>query len=412
MLMPTSPETLLDALRTTDLIEPKRLEGFLDRFRKGHARPPSPGEVTSALVREGLLTHFQAEQLLHGQERKLAIGKYKVLDCLGSGAMGTVYLCEHPQMKRLVAVKVLTAALAAKPDVVARFHREAKAMAAIDHPNLVHAHDMGEDGDTPFLVMDFVDGVSLQELVEQVGALSPLRAAHYVYQGAKGLQHVFESGLVHRDIKPGNFLVDRQGVVRLLDMGLARFFHDHEDILTLQYDDNVMLGTVDYVAPEQVLDSHSVDIRADIYSLGATLYFLLAGHPLFPEGKKSEKLLWHQTRRPRAIRELRPDMAPELTAVLERMLNKKPSMRYQTPAEVIAALEPLIQTPIPPPSEDEMPQRQASPPGKGAAPAAPKEKPRIRPKFEAPPAPPPRTAPPGPTRPVPQHQAPRSPAAP
>jgi serine/threonine protein kinase len=418
MLMPTSPETLLDALRTTDLIEPNRLAGFLDRFGKGHARPPSPIELTSALVREGLLTHFQAEQLLHGKERKLAIGKYKVLDCLGSGAMGTVYLCEHPQMRRLVAVKVLTAALANNPEIVARFHREAKAMAAIDHPNLVHAHDMGEDGDTPFLVMDFVDGVSLQQLVEQVGPLSPLRAAHYIYQGAQGLQHVYESGLVHRDIKPGNFLVDRQGVVRLLDMGLARFFHDHEDILTLQYDDNVMLGTVDYVAPEQVLDSHSVDIRADIYSLGATLYFLLAGHPLFPEGKKSEKLLWHQTRRPRAIRELRPDMPPELTAVLERMLNKKQSMRYQTPAEVIAALEPLIQTPIPPPGEEEMPQRQAAPHGKGAVPGAPKEKPRIRPKVEAPlpPAPRPRTPPPeiatpAPTRPGPPRRAVRSPAA-
>src|SRR5262249_2539610 len=162
------------------------------------------------------------------------------------------------------------------------------------------------------------------------------------------------------------------GVVRLLDMGLARFFHDHEDILTLQYDDNVMLGTVDYVAPEQVLDSHSVDIRADIYSLGATLYFLLVGHPLFPHGKKPEKRLWHETRRPRSIHELRPDMPPELAAVLERMLNKKPSMRYQTPAEVIAALEPMVQTPIQPPPEEELPQRHLTLPGKGPAPAAPK----------------------------------------
>jgi serine/threonine protein kinase len=417
MLMPTSPETLLDALRTTDLIESKRLAGFLEHFSKGQPQAPSPVELTNALVREGLLTHFQAELLLNGKERELAIGKYRVLDCLGRGAMGTVYLCEHPQMRRLVAVKVLTASLANKPQIVARFHREAKAMAAIDHPNLVHAHDMGEDGDTPFLVMDFVDGVSLQQLVEQVGPLSPLRAVHYIYQGAKGLQHAHQAGLVHRDIKPGNFLVDRQGVVRLLDMGLARFFHDHEDILTLQYDDNVMLGTVDYVAPEQVLDSHNVDIRADIYSLGATLYFLLAGHPLFPDGKKSEKLLWHQTRRPRPIRELRPDMPPELAAVLDKMLAKKPAMRYQTPAEVIAALEPMTQMPISPPSEEEMPQRQAAPHGKGPVPAAPKEKPRIRPKAESPlpPAPKPRTPPPeirtpASPRPVLQRPAMRSPA--
>jgi eukaryotic-like serine/threonine-protein kinase len=413
MSMPTSPETLLDALRTTDLIEPKRLAGFLDHFGKNGAQPSSPGELTSALVREGLLTDFQAEQLLHGKERALAIGKFKVLDRLGSGAMGTVYLCEHPQMRRLVAVKVLTAALADKPEIVARFHREAKAMAAIDHPNLVRAHDIGEDGDTPFLVMDYVDGISLQQLVERIGPLAPLRAAHYICQGAQGLQHAHKAGLVHRDIKPGNFLVDRQGVVRLLDMGLARFFHDHEDILTLQYNDNTMLGTVDYVAPEQVLDSHSVDIRADIYSLGATLYFLLAGRPIFPEGKKSEKLLWHQTRRPRPIRELQPDVPAELAAILDKMLAKKPGMRYQTPAEVVAALEPLTQTPIAPPDEEELPQRQPAPPGKGGqAPAsAPKEKPRIRPKEGLPPAPKPLKAPPEVSMPAPPRPAAPRPAA-
>jgi serine/threonine protein kinase len=419
MLMPASSEALLDALRTTDLIEPRRLAGFLEQFSRKRTPPPGPAELTSALVREGLLTGFQAEQLLDGKGRRLLIGKYKVLDLLGIGAMGTVYLCEHPQMRRRVAVKVLTAALATKPQILARFHREAKAMAAIDHPNLVHAHDMGEDGDTPFLVMDFVDGVSLEQLVEHVGPLAPLRAAHYIRQGAQGLEHAHKAGLIHRDIKPGNLIVDRHGVVRLLDMGLARFFRDQEDVLTLQYNDNNMLGTVDYVAPEQVIDSHNVDIRADIYSLGATLYFLLAGHPLFPRGKKSEKLLWHQTRRPKPIRELCPGMPPDLAAVLERMLNKKPSMRYQTPGEVVAALEPMTRTPIPPPSEDELPQWQGAPKAKGLMSAA-TEKPRIRPKVEAalpakpkPKMPPPEAStPPPPPRPVPKRPAVRAPAAP
>src|SRR5262249_37612576 len=163
--------------------------------------------------------------------------------------------------------------------------------------------------------------------VKKNGPMDVLRASHYIRQAALGLQHAHEAaGLVHRDIKPGNILVDRNGVVKVLDMGLARFFHDEEDILTKKYDENV-LGTADALAPDQALDSHGVDIRADIYSLGATFYFCLAGRTPFAEGTIAQKLIWHQTRQPKAVRSLRPEVPEGLAGVLEKMMTKDPNQR-------------------------------------------------------------------------------------
>src|SRR5262249_53413958 len=207
-----------------------------------------------------------------------------------------------------------------------------------------------------FLVMEYVDGASLQEIIKRSGAMDILRSCHYIRQAALGLQHAHESaGIVHRDIKPGNILVDRNGIVKVLGMGLARFFHDEEHILTKKYDENV-LGTADYLAPEQALDSHSVDIRADIYSLGATFYFCLTGRTPFTEGTVAQKLIWHQTRQPKPIRSLRPEVPAGLVAILEKMMAKDPDQRYQTPIEVAKALAPWTETPIPPPPSGEMPQ--------------------------------------------------------
>ena len=187
------------------------------------------------------------------------------------------------------------------------------------------------------------------------------RAAHYIHQAALGLQHAHEAaGLVHRDIKPANLLVDRVGVVKILDLGLARFFHDKKESLTQKYDGNAVLGTADYLAPEQAIDSHNVDIRCDIYSLGITFYFLLTGSSPFQEGSVAEKLIWHQVRQPKPIREIRPDMPDGMAAVLEKMIAKEPAARYQTPAEVAEALAPWTQTPIDPPSDKDIPQITAA----------------------------------------------------
>jgi serine/threonine protein kinase len=261
--------------------------------------------------------------------------------------MGTVYLCEHMMVGRRVAVKVLPTSQADNPAALGRFYREARAAGVLDHPNLVKAHDIDQDGALHFLVMEYVDGASLQAIVSRSGPLSPGRAAHYIAHSA---------GLIHRDVKPGNIMVERNGNVRVLDLGLARFYDDNIDPLTLKYDDQHVLGTADYVSPEQALDSHDVDIRADIYSLGATFYFCLTGRPPFLEGKVAQKLIWHKTRQPTSVQQLRPDVPEEMAAVLSRMMAKDPAQRYQTPAEVAEALAPWTADPLPPPAEEEMPR--------------------------------------------------------
>ncbi len=356
MPAPTTTDEFLDLVRKSGVVEEKRLSAYLAKLRAAGPLPPEPGKFAGLLVRDGILTHFQAEQVAQGKWRRFTIGKYKVLERLGAGGMGSVYLCEHKLMRRRVAVKVLPTAKADDPSSLERFYREARAVAALDHPNIVRAYDIDQDDKLHFLVMEYVDGASLQEIIKKVGPMSVVRVAHYMYQSAMGLQHAHESaGLVHRDIKPGNILVDRTGVVKILDMGLARFFHDEEDILTKKYDENV-LGTADYLAPEQALDSHGVDIRADIYSLGATFYFCLTGRTPFTEGTVAQKLIWHQTRQPKAIRQVRPEVPEGLAGLIEHMMSKDPAQRPQTPQQVADALEPFVQNPIAPPPEVEMPR--------------------------------------------------------
>src|SRR5438128_725922 len=308
MAAPTTSDDFLELVRKSGVLDEKRLSAYLEKVGATGALPPEAARAAGLLVRDGLLTHFQAEQFLQGKWRRFTIGKYKVLERIASGGMGSVYLCEHKFMRRRAAVKVLPTARASDPSALERFYREARAVAALDHPNIVRAYDIDQEDNLHFLVMEFVDGASLQEIIKRTGRMDPVRAAHYMRQAAFGLQHAHEAaGLVHRDIKPGNILVDRTGLVKVLDMGLARFFHDEEDLLTKKYDENV-LGTADYLAPEQALDSHSVDIRADIYGLGATFYFCLTGQTPFCEGTVAQKLIWHQTRQHKPIRSLRPDL--------------------------------------------------------------------------------------------------------
>jgi serine/threonine protein kinase len=356
MPAPSTSEELLELVRKSGVLDEKRLDAYLEKIRAVSGLPKEPGRVAGLLLRDGLLTGFQAEQFLQGKWRRFTIGKYKVLERIASGGMGSVYLCEHKFMRRRAAVKVLPTAKATDPSSLERFYREARAVAALDHPNIVRAYDIDQEENLHFLVMEFVDGSSLQEIIKQSGPLDPIRSAHYIGQAALGLQHAHEvAGLVHRDIKPGNLIVDRSGTVKILDMGLARFFHDEDDLLTQKYDENV-LGTADYLAPEQALDSHGVDIRADIYSLGATFYFCLTGRTPFNEGTVAQKLIWHQTRQPKPIKSLRPEVPAGMAAVLEKMMAKDPAQRYQEPREVVQALAPWTKGTIAPPAAAEMPQ--------------------------------------------------------
>jgi serine/threonine protein kinase len=353
MPAPATIDDFLDLVRRSNQVDGERLNDFL-RQSEG-SLPPEPRKLAVLMVRAGLLTAFQAEQLLLGKWRGFAIGGYRILERLGSGGTGTVYLAEHEVMRRRVAIKVLPAAYAEEPEVLERFRREAQAVAALDHPNIVRAYDFRREGELHFLVMEYVDGVSLQQLLAKEGPLEIAQACDYARQAAEGLQHAHEAHLVHRDIKPANLLVDRAGTVKLLDLGLARYAPDGTESVTKKFDENTVMGTADYLAPEQALNLHAVDIRADIYSLGATLYCLLAGHPPFNAGTVTQKLLWHQMRDPRPLCEVRADVPPELAEVVARMMSKDREERYSTPAEVADALAPWSHGPVVPRLEGRIP---------------------------------------------------------
>jgi serine/threonine protein kinase len=266
--------------------------------------------------------------------------RYRVDKLLGAGGMGAVYRAHHRVMDRPVALKVINPRLMTRPEVVERFTREVKAAARLSHPNIVTAFDAEQAGGTHFLVMEYVEGIDLGRLVQEGGRLPVGRACEYVRQAALGLQHAFEQGMVHRDLKPHNLMLTPCGRVKILDFGLARFACEAADAAGAT-GTGVVLGTVDYIAPEQADDAHHADIRSDIYSLGCTLYHLLAGRPPFPTGTPIQKVIAHVEKKPQPLTELRHDVPEELMLVLERMMAKNPTHRYQTAAEVAVALEPF-----------------------------------------------------------------------
>jgi serine/threonine protein kinase len=356
MAGPNSVSDLLELIRQSLPLDPVRLDGYIADLRQAAMLPGKPGELAALLMRDGFLTPFQAEHLMRGRRPRFIIGKYLILDRIGAGGMGAVYFCEHLQLERQVALKVLPADQAEDAAALARFHREAQVVAALNHPNIVRAYDVDAEGRTYFLVMEYVDGVDLQELVARRGRLDAARAACYIRQAAEGLQHAHQARLVHRDVKPANLLLSRSGVVKVLDLGLARFFHEDAASLTDQHSDRSILGTADYVSPEQARDSSDVDIRADVYSLGVTFYFLLTGRAPFADGTMNQKLLWHQMRTPAPVRKLRPEVPEPMAALAVRMMAKDPRDRPQTPAEVAAALAPWTRS-APPPDADMPPPR-------------------------------------------------------
>src|SRR5438552_845193 len=283
-------------------------------------------------------------------EELLGHPRYRVLGLLGAGGMGAVFKAEHRLMERVIVLKVIHKHFTDRPAAVERFRLEVKAAARLSHPNIVTAHDADQAGDVHFLVMEFVDGTSLDRLVHERGPLPVAEACAYVRQAALGLQHAFERGMVHRDLKPANLMLTPEGKIKILDFGLARFASESGPSTALT-EPGTVVGTPDYMAPEQALDPRQADIRSDIYSLGCTLYYLLTGRPPFPEGSVIQKLMAHQERRPRPVTESRADVPAELAQILDRMLARDPEERYQTPAEVARALSPFAQPTGPAPTE-------------------------------------------------------------
>ena len=272
--------------------------------------------------------------------------RYRIVRQLGIGGMGVVYQAEHRLMERTVALKVINRRFVRHPLAAEPFRVEVRAAAKLSHPNIVTAHDAEQAGELHFLVMEFVDGLSLVQYVERQGPLSVMHACNFVRQAAIGLQHAFECGMIHRDIKPQNLMLTRQGKVKILDFGLARFAREvsapepggistNDDSASLTTVGSV-IGTPDYIAPEQVRDSRQADIRADIYSLGCTLYFLLTGRVPYPQGSVTQKLESHVDYQvPLLVKE---NVPPELSAIVARMMAKDPGERYQTPIDVAKAL--------------------------------------------------------------------------
>jgi hypothetical protein len=255
--------------------------------------------------------------------------------------MGVVFRAEHRLMERVVALKILNKTLTSKPNAVDRFRQEVKMAAKLSHPNIVAAYDADQAGEVHFLITEFVEGTSLDRLLCERGAVSIPEACDWVRQAALGLQHAVERGMVHRDIKPANLLLTRQGQIKILDFGLARFMSESAGAAPLTQS-ATLVGTPDYVAPEQAREPRSADIRADIYSLGCTLYHLLTGRPPFPDGTLLQKLISHQEMTPTAVQFLRPDVPDALASVVERMMAKQREERYATPQEVVQALTPFV----------------------------------------------------------------------
>jgi serine/threonine protein kinase len=259
-----------------------------------------------------------------------------VVGVLGKGGMGIVYKAEHRVMKRPVALKVIGSHLMADPAAVERFRREVEAAAKLSHPNIVTAYDAEQAGNCHFLVMELVDGLSLDRVLRRQGPLPVFLACDYVWQAALGLQHANEHGMVHRDIKLQNLMLTRKGQVKILDFGLARFASENGS--TSLTECGALTGTPDFMSPEQAEDAHSADIRADIYSLGCTLYTLLTGQLPFPGGNYVKKIVGHLRKEPAPLTAFRNDLPPELVRVVGRMMAKDPAQRFQTPGEVARAL--------------------------------------------------------------------------
>jgi hypothetical protein len=367
---------LLIMLRSSGLLAPDVIAALA-----AEPAPADPRAWASELVERGLLTGYQAEQVLAGNAASLLLGQYRILDSLGSGGMGRVYKAEHVLMRRVVALKVVGAAegpgAAEGADGHSAFLREIEAAARLSHPNIVSAYDAGEANGVRFLVMEYVDGIDLDRLVREVGPLPPRRAGEYVRQAALGLQYAYERGVLHRDVKPANLLAESgeaprsAGRVKVLDLGLALSTRSGGagDPGTAGH----LSGTPDYLAPEVAHDADSRDVRSDLYSLGCTFYYLLTGRVPFPGGTWTEKLLRHQYDAPAPLRESAPAVPPALAAVVERLMAKAPTDRYATPATVARALEEWLALGEDPPAArpDERAELASRPAAQTLGPAAP-----------------------------------------
>ncbi|MGB8853673.1 MAG: serine/threonine-protein kinase [Pirellulales bacterium] len=327
-----------------DFLETVRKSGLLDAARLDEATAawpdrsgPLPDELVQSLIDAELLTKWQTDQLRRGRHKGFVLGKYRLLRLIGAGGMSSVYLGEHTTLHSKVAIKVLPIKRVDQSSYLARFEREAQASARLNHPNIVRAFDLDTSGSIHFIAMEYVAGIDLHAKVKQDGPLPLRQAVDFIRQAALGLQYAHEEGLVHRDIKPANLILDNRGTVKILDLGLAFAKGEDDESLTQEHGEKV-LGTADYLSPEQAKDSHKADARSDIYALGCTFHYLLTGRPPFAKGTLAERIQAHLRTPPPNLLEERPDTPPALVELFFRMMEKHPDARPQTAREVAATL--------------------------------------------------------------------------
>jgi len=317
------------------LLSQEELDQVLATLVSEGITEPSDEQLSAKLIAQGRLNRWQSEQLRHGVT-KFSLGDYHLIDSIGQGGMGEVYKAEHAMMGRVVAVKVLPRSKST-PDAVTSFFREIRTQAQLDHQNLVRAHNAGHAGGVYFLVTEFVPGTDLRRLIRRRGKLSMGTAATIISQAAKGLEHAHGRGLIHRDIKPGNLLVTPEGHTKVSDLGLADYFSEE---VPLDAKGGKIVGTADYLSPEQITTPDRLTAASDVYSLGCTLYYAVTGKVPFPGGTTRDKARAHCQLPPIDPRRFNPELSDDFVEAVADMMAKRVEERIQTAAEVQARLEP------------------------------------------------------------------------
>ena len=342
MQVPVTAQNFLELLEKSELLTGSQIKKVCGRFNIPDTA--TARETAKLLLRGRVLTPFQAERLLEGRYRGLVIDGYRIREVLGFGGMGCVFIAEDPNEDRKVAIKVLSSEHALDAGMLARMKLEAIAGMRLNHPNIIRTYRMNTTGAVHYLVMELFRGISLHELVALFGPLKWPLVCDIALQAAEALKAAHAMGIIHRDIKPANFLIDKDGVARILDFGLAMMndVPDEEFSLSMVFGHDC-LGTPDYIAPEQSRDSRRVDSRADIYSLGATLYVALTAHVPFPEKSNKAKLEAHRSKRPKNVCQLRPEIPAEIGAIIAKMMEKEPAKRFRSAEELANAVRPYAQ---------------------------------------------------------------------
>jgi serine/threonine-protein kinase len=332
------PLDLLPVIRSSGILSDKQLAEIKSKMLQGDY-PLDSVSLADCLIRDEIITGYQAKRFLSNKSNGLIVSRYIILDRIGSGSMGRVYKARHHMMDRLVALKIIAPEIASNERVVARFQREMKLVGRLDHPNVVRAFDADQYQHVLYIVMEFVPGYSLGERLKK-GPIPPMEMVEYAAQAALGLAHAHEQGIVHRDIKPSNILRTHEGRVKILDLGLGVLM-EADSSATFATADGIAVGTVDYMSPEQAC-GREVDGRSDVYGLGCAMYHLMTGKLPFPGSSPIERLGKRISGRHVPITEHIPDLPSSFVRVLDKMMAHKPHERFAGAAELADALQNLI----------------------------------------------------------------------